>query len=332
MRARTIYDYVSYSLARHVVEIKMQGSKGFTDLHRAAEFFYVQLLNLIFDVHLRNADIDMPNCASFDAIDAAEKLLVQISSDDSREKIERSLTRKALEDYKGHSFWFLFLVGEKKAYRSKPFSNPYGLSFDCEKDIYIPADLAHRVLELSPARRNDVYELVREEFGEEPSIARVPSNLTSVVKLLAGQAERALLPIEVNPFEIERKITFNDLTDVRRLINKYAPYYRKIDDVYSDFDVSGSNVSAAVFGYIGNVYLRYDRMFENKGDLFYKIIDEMRECVMRSDNCTGLTFEEIDDAVSAIAVDAFVRCKIFKNPSGYDYRDSSLKDGEHASS
>lgn len=52
---------------------------------------------------------------------------------------------------------------------------------------------------------------------------------------------------------------------------------------------------------------------------FFNIIGKVEEYVMKSDLLNNIPEEEIDMCVRIIVVDAFIRCKIFRNPRGYTH-------------
>ena len=54
----------------------------------------------------------------------------------------------------------------------------------------------------------------------------------------------------------------------------------------------------------------------NVGEVF-NVIEKVEEHVLKSDSVSEIPEEEIDMCIRIIVVDAFVRCKIFKNPRGY---------------
>ncbi len=54
-------------------------------------------------------------------------------------------------------------------------------------------------------------------------------------------------------------------------------------------------------------------------ELFFSIIDNIIELIKNSKNYIEIPYEELEMCVSVLVVDAFIRCKIFKNPEGYNY-------------
>ena len=59
--------------------------------------------------------------------------------------------------------------------------------------------------------------------------------------------------------------------------------------------------------------------YENSDSLFIGLIDEVKEIVRNSSNYSDISKETLEACASLLVVDAFMRCKIFKNPEGYAY-------------
>ena len=53
--------------------------------------------------------------------------------------------------------------------------------------------------------------------------------------------------------------------------------------------------------------------------MFFSIIDNLIQLIMKSKNYVEIPYEELEMCVSILVVDAFIRCKIFKNPEGYNH-------------
>ena len=57
-------------------------------------------------------------------------------------------------------------------------------------------------------------------------------------------------------------------------------------------------------------------------DLFFRIIECVVVKVQEGANFTPIPAEELELCVNILVVDAFIRCKIFKNPVGYAHATS----------
>ena len=61
-------------------------------------------------------------------------------------------------------------------------------------------------------------------------------------------------------------------------------------------------------------------MNDFSGDkLFFQVIDKVIERILNSANYQAIPCEELELCVYIIVVDAFIRCKIFRNPENYNY-------------
>lgn len=116
-----------------------------------------------------------------------------------------------------------------------------------------------------------------------------------------------------------KKIEFNDLMPVKETIDDYKIFYSKLDEKYKEFDKQGVNKSFSVLSVIRNIYNKLTGEISDPQELFYTIMDDVIELIKNSKNYIEIPYEELEICVSILVVDAFIRCKIFKNPEGYNY-------------
>ncbi|WP_242568716.1 ABC-three component system protein [Clostridium botulinum] len=105
------------------------------------------------------------------------------------------------------------------------------------------------------------------------------------------------------------------------MINDYKIYYNHLEKKYNEFDKQGVNKSFSVLQAIRTQYMKLciKNNYDNNDMLFLNIIENVRKIILESDNYINIPFEELEMCVCIIVVDAFIRCKIFKNPEGYNY-------------
>jgi len=53
--------------------------------------------------------------------------------------------------------------------------------------------------------------------------------------------------------------------------------------------------------------------------LFLKVIAAVTEKALKSKNFQPIPIDELELCINILVVDAFIRCKIFKNPENYKY-------------
>lgn len=75
----------------------------------------------------------------------------------------------------------------------------------------------------------------------------------------------------------------------------------------------------SVFNYLFNQYDKLNKSKTTDIKVFYELIDNIIDFIQNSNNYNEISYEELEMCVYIIVVDAFIRCKIFRNPEGYNY-------------
>jgi DNA-binding transcriptional regulator YhcF (GntR family) len=168
-------------------------------------------------------------------------------------------------------------------------------------------------------QQKTVYEFMKKELKCEPDPEKVESNLTTIIKILSEEDWRhETTSFETIPFDIEGKISYNQLVTSRDLIEDHKIHSSRIDKIYSTYDKQGVNKSLSILNGIRTEYAML--CSENTPDqCFFKIIEKVTQKILESANYTHIPEEELKLCVQLLVVNAFMRCKIFKNPSGYIY-------------
>jgi len=94
--------------------------------------------------------------------------------------------------------------------------------------------------------------------------------------------------------------------------------YGNVDSKYSEFDTLGSNKSNSVLATFKREYLKLKKG-ENADRVFFSVIDAIKNKILESANYVQIPIDELELCVDILTVDAFIRCKIFENPEGYNY-------------
>lgn len=277
-------------------------------------------MNHLLGYELENINVFKQNTEGIDLVDNKNKVIVQVSATSSKQKIENSLAKSIFENYSGFGFKFIAISGDAGKLRAQTFANPYKVVFSPLNDIYDIKSLLNIVLNMQISAQRGMYEFLKDELGSFVDIVKVDSNLASIINILSqvdlsGEVDSP----EINSFEILRKIEFNDLLTVQPTIDDYKIYYSRLDEKYKEFDKQGANKSLSVLAVIRKQYIKLLRENVKPYELFFSIIDNLIELILNSKNYVEIPYEELEMCVSILVVDAFIRCKIFKNPEGYNY-------------
>jgi hypothetical protein len=99
------------------------------------------------------------------------------------------------------------------------------------------------------------------------------------------------------------------------MIEEYKVHHARVDTLYSEFDKQGANKSLSILNGIQKLYLEIPPVTD-PDDRFFSVINNVCARTRESANYTRIPGEEMELCVGILVVDAFIRCKIFKNPEG----------------
>lgn len=304
------------------VRVRRNSSLNLQNLNIHCENFYAQLFNLIFGYNFRNLNEDNQNIESVDLIDETNHILAQVSATVTKRKIEKTLKKESLKQYSNYSFIFIFISDkDAKSLRKQTFTAPSGISFTPKQDIYDVSELLRKILTLDIDKMKDLNDFVRKELKSDIDLKKIDSDLVKLINILSREnLDETLYPVIALPFEIQEKIDFNGLGAIKTIIKENALFSKKLNDKYEEFDRLGVNKSHAILNVMRSTYQKLVVQHEDTTELFYKIIETIVDRIkseMSEDN--SLSQEELELYVQIIVVDAFMKCKIFKNPEEYKY-------------
>lgn len=324
MNRQMYYNYIAEKIELLALRIKTGGKLNLLDLNIHSETFFKDFLNILYNYKLQPSNIGKANYEAIDLIDEEKKLVVQITSTTTTTKINSTLEKKKTKELANLDYHlkFLFIADDAKKLRDKAYINKFRIQFDPSMDILDKVTIMEIVSQLPIDRLANVYDLIQKEFGERPSIVKLSSNLAKIVNYLAKEnLDNINNMIQLNEYRIEEKIAFNDLRDIKEsTFDEYKVYYGILDRIYEEFIREGTNKTVSVFRKITSFYEK-EMVVKDLSNVekFFNIIGKVEEYVMESDLLNNIPEEEIDMCIRIIVVDAFIRCKIFKNPRGYTH-------------
>lgn len=289
------------------------------DLHQHSENFYADFFNLLFDWKLQNLNAVKQNIEGIDLIDKKNKIIIQVSATATKQKIETALSKNILKDYSGFCFKFISISKDADDLRTKHFKNPHNINFISASDIYDVSSILKIILASNIEKQKQIYEFIKQELGSDIDPMKVETNLARIINILAKEnLTKEEQNTQPNVFEIERKIEFNNLDNTKSVVEDYSVHHITIDKLYSEFDKEGINKSYSVLMSIRSIYQKDVHTFDFNM-LFSKIIEKVICKVQDSLNYEKIPYDELEHCAKIIVVDAFIRCKIFENPNGYNY-------------
>jgi hypothetical protein len=315
------FNYIEDKLGTLAYRINIKGKLNILDLHNHSENFYLYFLNKLFGYNFENVNAIKQNVEAIDLIDHGNKCICQISATNTKQKVESALAKELLKNYPTYEFKFISISKDSTDLRKETFKNPYGVQFDVQNDIIDNKSILNTILGKTAGEQKKLYQFIRDELGNDVDIVKLDTNLALIINILSKDDFSLPSKLIVNSFEIERKIEFNNLQITKELIEQYATYFQRVDNKYVQFDTQGSNKSLSVLQSINKSYIEESlkNTSANADSIFIKTVDNVIHKVLNSANYIQIPLDELELCVNVLIVDAFIRCKIFKNPSEYNY-------------
>ena len=302
-------------------EIRDGGKLNLLDINVHAEDFFRDLLNLVYGWQLNNLNQWNQNAAGGDLWYDSGKMVVQVSTTATKDKIQSSIDKLGAEKFAGYRFKFLRIDGDVIKLRKESYNTHDDIAFDPSDDIIDISSLLKEIVHLDINRLKMVYDLCVKEINPLDTPRVTETDLAIVVRALAENVRdwsKGRRPIE---YDIEKKIVFNHLEKHRRFINDYKLYIGKLTAVYSEFLDNGTDFSFIILQNLSDMYSQYLGQYESN-ELFDKIINEAKEVALNSRSAEDIPVDRLNVCINVIIVDAFIRCKIFEDPEGYSYVDA----------
>lgn len=147
-------------LAGICAQVKLENAVGVYAINIYFENLIRDLLNCIFGCQFENGNYRHSNQKGYDLIENQQRILVQVSSENASEKIQRSLERLEVAVTEKWRFCF-FLIGEKgDKLRKRMYRIPENVEFSPQKDIWDMEWLVREIQNLDSDRVEKVYDIL----------------------------------------------------------------------------------------------------------------------------------------------------------------------------
>lgn len=308
-------EQITLYLHAYAGTVKSLGRLNLLDNNVHSENFFRDFLNILRNLQLVNVNDLWRNEPGVDLVDFNQKIIIQVSSENTQKKIQESLDKTNKTKYNGFHFYFLSLVNSADNLRDKSYNVPCEFTFEPLSDIF---DIDAIIAETNSKKieeKKELWNLVFEHLHCCLEPQKNPTSLAKVVDALDKISNASNEHLQEIPFIIPIKISLNHLEDVSGTINDHVIYASSmLNNVYSTNEQLGKTTRAKIHSVLRRCYE------ENKGkmaqpELYRHITYTAYSMVMNSSNLPAdMTLETIEWAVSVIVADAFEECKIFEHP------------------
>lgn len=315
------FNYIEEKIGILSYRINIKGRLNILDLHLHSENFFSHFLNQLYGWSFINNNSVKQNVEAIDLIDHTNECICQVSATATKLKVESALAKKTIKGYPHYTFKFISISKDGSDLRKSIFANPHGIKFDPKADIIDNKSILDFILGEEIDNQEKIYTFIKKELGSTLDVAKLDTNLAKVINILSKEDFTAISKPEVNEFEIDRKIDHNKLHKTRQLIDDNKTFFWRVAQRYNELDRLGSNKSFSVLKSINKSYIEEGLKDETSSNdkLFLKTIENVINKVLSSANYAEIPLDELDFCVTVLVVDAFIRCKIFTNPTNYQY-------------
>ena len=158
-------DNISEKLAFYVALIRQENSNNMQSRNVRAEGFFAAFLNALKGWKLVNLNDERQNAPGLDLIDRKNKVIVQVSSTFTHDKIQDALRRSDDPAYEGYHFYFMAITDH---YRGRgDFEPTVRIIFDRKTDIFDTGKLLKTVQGLDIAQQKALSGLVDQYFEKD---------------------------------------------------------------------------------------------------------------------------------------------------------------------
>jgi len=109
----------------------------------------------------------------------------------------------------------------------------------------------------------DVTQTANGDGNTQIVIKEFHANIANISSILAAAIPKVAVMVQNQPdgendtiaYEIEDKINYNKISSFKEILNEYAQYGTKIDEIYEEYDNQHPGFKKMVFKYFGTKYL-----------------------------------------------------------------------------
>ena len=315
MNRSNYFDTIEEKLNILAVRITSRGRLNLLNLNLHSENFYYHFMNLLFGWDTKNANPLSGNAEAIDLIDHSNKLIIQVSSTSTKQKIESSLEKKIIKDHPGYRFKFVSIARDADSLRKMTFKNPYDCIFDPVQDIIDKHSILTFISELEISKQKEVCRFILAELGSPVEELKLDTTIADLINFLHNhKPTTSKLDVSLYPFNPDVKIDYNDLEISRSVIEELSIYGPDISIKYSTYDQEGINKSRSVIHTISKFYREESISSSNPDEIFLKVVDRVADFATESGNFVHVAKELVQLSAEILTVDTFLRCKIFKKP------------------
>ncbi|CAA6806693.1 MAG: Unknown protein [uncultured Sulfurovum sp.] len=287
------YSYIDEKLHILAHRITTNGKLNMLHLHLHSENFYLHFFNLLYGYNLENLNDVSQNVEAIDLIDYQKKVMIQVSSTSTKQKIESALNKDKLKEYVGYEFKFISIAKDATDLRGKTYKNPNSIKFDPPKDIYDIRFFLNTISSLDIEKLKKIHDFIHQELGDGNQNRFTPNilkdkylNKFNEIKLLINSTSKPIEHIFINLAIIKdkkEKKENNKLISRDAFLSSYEEIHKPKEPIEIK-DLIDTSKKSLIYGKAGigkTTLCKYISYMWAKGELYqefeYVIYISLRE-------------------------------------------------------
>ncbi len=148
--------------------------------------------------------------------------------------------------------------------------------------------------------------------------------MPKISEIVRSEVEK---PNDTKAYDIGEKITHNNIKAFKQIMDEYASFGTKIDELYNEYDNSNPGFKKSVLNYFRTKYLLrktklqmdnpnaelMDVIRANADTVIQDIYSEFKSALEKTNNL-NIPMEDIETCSLAVTCHAFIECKILEKP------------------
>lgn len=308
---------IAESLALLSRRVEIYNCVSFYDINIVAEFFYAEMLNLIFGYELVNLNMTEKNAPAIDLCDEKNRLSIQVTSDNSSDKVKETIQKfNEKEHYLKYDRLVLLMLTKKKKYTTA-FNTESKFVFNSTNDIIDYTDLLKCIREKKTDELMKIRDFFSSEFDDKIHEAKktesseVDTIIALVEHITKNRDFKKILDTFVDPeYKIYKR--FREFTEriVKEYTTLFALYGDALNIVNETLDIDEAQELITIM-YLQDISIKYlDETNDNPIESLSRLVSYFEEKMSGN----GKKYDRA--AIKFYLINEMIKCNVFPNERG----------------
>ena len=301
-------------------EISLRNAINLYDINIVAEDFYAGLLNLIYDLKLKNVNKIEKNAAAIDLIDSENGISIQVTSNNTSDKIKHTISEYISNGtYEDASKLVILILTDRKNY-TKDFDTQGKFLFDKSKDIWDLKTIVEQINKLDIEQLKEINNYLQTEFSEKrekinETQASEVDTIVDLIEYISGHKQVVkTVDVVVDPeYKILNRFKEFSQSITSQYMNLYSVYGSTLGTVKETLEIDEAQDIVTRF-YLQDLSVSFlDKTKDNPIQALNNLVDYFEEKLSGN----GKKYDR--SAIKFYLLDELIQCSVFPNErSEYD--------------